>query len=403
MNFIEAYKKGQAGANKGLPMGEGLEEVSASINDIQRAMIIVIAAAAKAGKSTLVDAGFVIGPCLYVIENNLKYQGFITQGMSPEQIKIQYDIAYIDLEIFYFSYEINRISKEFDFAVHFLNVDFGIENVTLDQGVTYEGKSVIPISSQYIRGILIDDNKKLIKVKPEIYEVIKTVYTTRIIPLFGEYDIHGNLITAGIIKFFDKKDNPTGIRNQLIKHAEATGKIQYSRFTGPDGKIHKRIVKYTPNNPDKYTLIVTDHLRKLIPERGFNAKQTVDKFSEYAVEMKNDFGYTFIHIIHLNRSMADTNRMKQQDDLLYPNSDDVKETGNLAEDCDVMFTVFNANDDRFNLTKHFGKMIKDRAGNLLYPNYRSIHLVESRHTIYPRHFRLNMFGNIKKFKKLIIP
>lgn len=55
MNFIEAYKKGQAGANKGLPMGEGLEDVSASINDIQRAMVYVIAAAAKAKNNFLFD------------------------------------------------------------------------------------------------------------------------------------------------------------------------------------------------------------------------------------------------------------------------------------------------------------------------------------------------------------
>ena len=403
MNFIEAYKKGQAGANKGLPMGEGLEDVSASINDIQRAMVYVVAAAAKAGKSTFVDAGFVIGPFLYVINNNHAYQKYLSEGLTAEQIKIQYDISYIEFEIFYYSYEINRIRKEFDFAVHFLNYDYGVEEVTLDEGVTYEGKNIIPISAQYIRGILTDDDNKLIKVKPQIAEVLKNVYTERLIPLFGEYDIHGTLLTSGIIKFFDKKDNPTGIRNQLIKHAESSGKVQYSKFTGSDGKIHKRIVKYIPNNPDKYTFIVTDHLRKLIPERGFTAKQTVDKFSEYAVELKNDFGYTFIHIIHLNRSMTDSARIKQQDDLLYPNSDDVKETGNLAEDCDVMFTVFNANDDRFSLTKHFGKMIKDRSNNVLYPNYRSVHLVESRDTIYPRHFRLNMFGNIKKFKKLIIP
>jgi len=47
MNFIEAYKKGQEGVNKGLPMGEGLENISASINDLQKATIYVVAGAAK--------------------------------------------------------------------------------------------------------------------------------------------------------------------------------------------------------------------------------------------------------------------------------------------------------------------------------------------------------------------
>lgn len=402
MNLIEAYKKGQEGANKGLPMGEGLENISAAINDLQRAMIYVVAGAAKGGKSTLVDAGFVIGPCLFVINNNFTYLKLLNDGFTKEQIKSIHNISYIDLEIIYYSYEIDRISKEFDFVAHFLNYDFGIQNISLDEGVLYEGKNIIELSSNYLRGILSDDNGKMIKVKPSIFEAIKTVYENRIIPLFGEYDVKGDLIKKGIISFFENKDNPTGIRNSLIKHAELNGKITYSKFTGADGKIHKRIVKYEPNNPDKYTFVITDHLRKLIPERGFTAKQTVDKFSEYAVEMKISFKYSFVHIIHLNRSMTDTNRIKQQDDMLYPNSDDVKETGNLAEDCDVMLTIFNPNDDRYNLTKHFGKMIKDRANNLLYPYMRSIHLVESRHTIYPKHFRVDMLGGIKKFKQLII-
>ena len=31
MNFVEEFKKGQAGLNKGLPMGEGLETISKAI------------------------------------------------------------------------------------------------------------------------------------------------------------------------------------------------------------------------------------------------------------------------------------------------------------------------------------------------------------------------------------
>ena len=48
MNFIEEYKKGQNSGNKGLPMGEGLSNLSKHINGIQRARIYGIAAAPKA-------------------------------------------------------------------------------------------------------------------------------------------------------------------------------------------------------------------------------------------------------------------------------------------------------------------------------------------------------------------
>lgn len=47
MNFREAYERGQAGANKGISMGEDLKVVSSAINNLQRAMIYVVAAAAK--------------------------------------------------------------------------------------------------------------------------------------------------------------------------------------------------------------------------------------------------------------------------------------------------------------------------------------------------------------------
>lgn len=48
MNFIETYKEGQQGVNKGLPMGEGLSEVSKAINGIQRSRMYGVAAAPKA-------------------------------------------------------------------------------------------------------------------------------------------------------------------------------------------------------------------------------------------------------------------------------------------------------------------------------------------------------------------
>lgn len=402
MNFKEAFFKGQQGSNVGLPMGIGLSLIARAIRGIQRAMIYVVAAAPKGGKSTLVDAGFVIAPCLFAIENNNVYQKYIDEGLTPEQIKEQHKLSYIDLEIIYNSYEIDRISKEFDFVAHFLHHDYGMTNIKLDEGVTFEGKDVVDLSSDYLRGKLVDDKGDLILVKPTIIELIGEVYTKRIITLFGQYDSLGRLEKKGMITFLDVRENPTGIKKWLIDYASKHGTIIYDKFIGKDGKSHEKMRAYIPNNPDKIVLVVTDHLRKLVIEQGFTPKQTVDKYSEYTVELKNILKFSFVHIIHLNRSMTDINRMKHQDDMLYPNSDDVKETGNLAEDCDYMFTIFNPNDDRYNLPKHFGKAIKDRNNNLLYPNMRSIHLVENRHGPYPQHFRVNMFGTIKKFEQLII-
>jgi hypothetical protein len=55
-------------------------------------------------------------------------------------------------------------------------------------------------------------------------------------------------------------------------------------------------------------------------------------------------------------------------------------------------------DDKFNLKKHFGMIIRDTKGNKLYPNLRTIHLVESRNAEAPQHIKVLMYGAIKHFK-----
>ena len=371
MNFQEEYEKGQRGGNKGLPMGFGFLHLSKAVNGVQRARMYGVAAAPKAGKSTFTDYAFLIQPYLHAIKNEL------------------------DIEWIYFSFELDRVSKEFDFATYFLFVDHGIMTITLPPGVTKNGESIIDLSPDYLRGRMQDDNEKVIKVSEKIFQKLISVYKERIVSLFGEFDTKGKQIKKGYITFIESKDNPTGIYKYLKRHAEKYGKFVLEKY----GK-GTRITGYNPKNPDKYTIIITDHLRKLIPERGWQMKQTVDKFIEYTVELRNWCAFTFVHIIHLNRSVSEIGRMREFGDLLFPTSDDIKDTGNLAEDADYVFTIFDPNDQKYNLKKHFGTIIKDGKGNSIYPNLRTVHLVESRHCPYPQHFRTNMFGGLKNFEML---
>lgn len=298
MNFIEEYKKGQTGGNKGLPMGEGLLNLSNAINGIQKGRLYGVAAPPKAGKSTLVDCGFMIEPYLYCLENN------------------------IPIEFIYYSLEIDRVSKEFDVAAHFLHRDYGITHIALEEGITKDELAEIPLDADYLRGRVIDDNGEIIKVKESINKVVKEVYINRIVPIFGEYAQNGILITPGVVTFITQKDNPTGIYKYLKHHASQNGKFV---VTG-SGKF-QRIVGFKPSNPDKYTIVITDHLRKMIPERGWLMKQTVDKMIEYQVEIRNWTQYSFVDIIHTNRDMVNQERLRFAKDMLYPTSDDIKDTG----------------------------------------------------------------------------
>ena len=62
--------------------------------------------------------------------------------------------------------------------------------------------------------------------------------------------------------------------------------------------------------------------------------------------------------------------------------------------------MFNPNDERYNLSSHFGMPLRNADGSKAYPYLRTLHLVESRHCPYPQHFRVNMYGNLKKFEQI---
>lgn len=305
MNFIEEYIKGQAGQNQGLYMGDGCKEISKTINGLQKSMIYGLAAGPKAGKTTLADYAFVIEPYL----DSLKTK--------------------TDFEIIYNSYEIDRVSKEFDFAAHFLNKDYKMEIIQLEGNTLENGNNYVELSAKYLRGRLQDDEGNFIPVKKTVEDVLKEVYSTRIIPLFGEYGTNGLQIKPGVIQFYGNRNNPTGIRNNILSYAEKNGTFAYETFKGKDGTKGKRIIGYTSNNPNKTVLIITDHLRKILLERingtASTLKQCIDKYLEYSVEIRNWCGFSFLHIIHLNRSMSDMNRIKYAGDLLFPNGDDVKD------------------------------------------------------------------------------
>lgn len=418
MTLLNALQEGQTGLNIGLPMGEGLEDLERLLNGIQKSKITSLAAPPKGGKSTLADYGFVISPSVYVLTHNYKVSIRInelnlllttTEDQTrivrlEKEIKELYN-SYIYFKIIYNSYEIDRISKEFDFVSHFLFKDYGLRTFELPPGKTYDKKRVIEISSLFLRGELCYDQlnekgeKEFIPLTQDLVEKVKIIYQKWIIPLFGEYNENGVRISEGIIDFRENKDNPTGVRNYLLNYAEKNGTFINDVKIKDDGTQVTRKVGYIPNNPKLITLVVTDHLRKLTPERGFNKKETIDKFSEYAVDLRNLCKFSFLHIIHLNRALADVARRKAEGDRIFPTSDDIKDTGNLSEDSNYILTMFNPNDDKLFLNKHFGLQIRNTQGQVLYPNLRTIHLVESRHGLAPRHLRVNMEGGIKNFVK----
>lgn len=142
------------------------------------------------------------------------------------------------------------------------------------------------------------------------------------------------------INFTFESINPTGIYNDLWKFADARGTIEYEHFE-ENGKKIKKIVKYTPNNPEEYNLVVLDHLYLLRKERGFETKEVIDKYSEYCVTLRNLFGFSFINIQQFNDGLSSVERQKFRGVDLSPQQTDFKDTRNPYQDADVVLGTMN--------------------------------------------------------------
>lgn len=370
-NFIETFKKGKRGDNYGLTTG--IVQLDIAINRLQRKTSIGVAAAPKVGKTTLCDYCFVISPYL-----ECEKEGTLD-----------------NVEWIYWSFEIDRISKEFKYAAFFMYHDYGIPTYI------YKGKKY-QMDGDYLQGKKIHregNTTELIPIHPDHEEKLKEIYAKRIVPLFGEWSDSGTLIKPGKITFIEERDNPTGMWKFLIAHAKMNGSFTLTPYETHDDNnnvvIKQRITGYVPKNPKKFTICITDHMRKLKKERGFSTKDNIDKWLEYQTEIRNLTSYTFINVVHSNRNLANVDKLKFAGEFIFPTGDDTKDSGNFAEECTILMTLFNPNDEKYNLSKHFGIVLEN------YPLYRSIHITESRYTECPVHIQTNMFGGFNYFEPII--
>lgn len=304
MNLPTVFKQGLEGYNRGLTTG--LPKLDVTINGIQRGQSIGVAASPKVGKTTLSDFCFVLSPYL-----DMQSKGTLD-----------------NVDWIYWSYEISRIQKEFKFVSFFMAHDFH------QYTFIYKDK-LYGMNKEYLMSKQVHTNPngitEFIKVSDEHSEMVREIYNTRIIPLFGGYDASGNKVPGleGKIDFIEELDNPTGMYKYLKAYAKKNGQMLETIYQtmGDKGKMESRtrVTGYRPTNPNKYTIIITDHIRKLRRERGFTMKDNIDKWLEYTTELRNQCGFTFINIAHMNRAISNIDRLKMMGEYIFPTGDDVKD------------------------------------------------------------------------------
>lgn len=314
MSFVSRIKEGIEGKYEGL--SNGFNRLNNHIFGLQRACYTLIGGLSGSAKTTLVD---------FILINAL-------QDAESKNIPIN---------IFYYSYEIDEISKKANWLSVLIYMKY---NIT--------------ITPQKIKGMgklrLTDNELEL--VNSELPELEK---------LFNK------------INWRWESQNPTGLYKEWWTFMSERGKFEYEPYEDENGVKKNRIVKYTLNNVDEYNIVILDHIALLKLERGFELKQNLDKLSEYSVNCRNLFGMSFIYLQQFNDGLSSIERQKFKGVDISPQQTDFKDSRNPYIDADVVLGIMNAH--KMDMEKCLGYNINvDKGEYNLRDNFRMLKVIKNR-------------------------
>lgn len=121
------------------------------------------------------------------------------------------------------------------------------------------------------------------------------------------------------------------------------------------------------------TISLLDHTLHI---SGGESKDVIDKVSKLAIKYRNGYGFSYAFISQMNRAISNIERSRMSKSssvsFLRPTLDDIKETGAIGEDADLIMSIFNPC-VYSHITNHFGYDILT-----LGEYYRYFHVVVNR-------------------------
>lgn len=300
MTLRERIKAGIAGKYKGL--SNGLIRINQFLFGVQRNCYYLLGGQSGTFKTTLAD---------FIVLNAI-------EDAEEKNIK---------LNVFYYSYEIDELTKKCNWLSVLAFKRYGRE-----------------ISPERIKGLGIN------RLNSEEEELIESLIP-EVDALFEK------------IKFRFKAENPTGIRNELFAFAETKGHWIYGEYRDKDGELKKFKDKFTLNDPDEMFLVIIDHLYLLKKERGFTTKETIDKMSEYSVSLRNTFGMSFLYLQQFNQGLSSVERAKYKGADLSPQQTDFRDSTSPYADADVVLGIMNPY--KLNMDKCLDYDVYKLGGNMI--------------------------------------
>jgi len=272
-----------------------LQRLNEVLPGVQQGKYYLIAARPKAGKTQIADYLFMYEVFDWWYKNR--------------------DSTNIDIKIDYFSLEMSSKLKWISAISYKLFTSYGI---------LISPQNLRSVFGKYILG-------------EEIIQIIKSPKFQHWLKLFQEK-----------VNFYDTIRNPWGIYKKVKDDKETTGTWDHKiiKWQNEDGSFIDRKVKgkYTPNNPNLYHIVITDHLGLLSTEKGETTYQSIQKFSsEYCINMRDAYNITNINVQQMSADSATaeyTGGGKLILDKVRPTDSDLSDNKHTAMDVNIMLSLF---------------------------------------------------------------
>lgn len=255
---------------------------------IEKRRYNIITANQKVGKSKLADYILVYEPFFYAIEH-------------PDQLR---------LKILYFTLEMGKEEKFYDFLCHLL--------YRLDR---------IRIGPTDLKSTSADK-----PVPQEILDLIDSERYQKYIRKFKE-----------TVTYIDSERNPTGINKYCRNFALSRGKFHFKKIIVKNElglEEGKEIIDYyEPDDKDEYVLVILDNYSNLMQESGMNKMQTIEKMSKYFITQRDQFNFNITAIQH--QAQAQEGIENQKLNKMMPSSDGLADCKTTTRDVNLILGLYN--------------------------------------------------------------